>query len=116
MVTARRCARRTPETASPDKAMTGGKPIFVIFNDEAASRRKSVAEETWAVLAQPGIEVASQVIESRIIFEESQDQSRAALETDRGSPAAAEIRALYAWMTQQLNRPTAKPHNRQTAG
>lgn len=101
---------------SVDKATTGGKPIFVIFNDEAASRRKSVAVETRAVLAQRGIEVAPQVIHSRIIFGESQDQNRTALETDPTSPAAEEIRALYSWMTQQLNRPTAKPNNRQTAG
>lgn len=97
---------------SVDKAATQAKPTFVIFNDEAPTRRKSVADETRAVLAQRGIEVAPQVIHSRIVYGESQDQSKTALETDPTSTAADEIRALYAWMTQQLNQQTTKPRNR----
>lgn len=88
---------------SVDKAATQEKPTFVIFNDESPVRRKSVVEETRAVLAQHGIEVVPQVIHSRIVYGESQDASRTALETAPTSLAADEIRALYAWMTQQLN-------------
>lgn len=101
---------------SVDKAATQAKPTFVIFNDESPLRRKSVADETRAVLAQRGIKVAPQVIHSRIVYGESQDASRTALETDPASLAADEIRALYAWMTQQLNRQTAKLRNRKASG
>lgn len=87
---------------SIDKASSQKKPTFVIFNDEAPGRRRSVAQETRAVLAQRGIEVAPQVIHSRIVFGESQDASRTALETDPTSIAADEIRALYGWMNKQL--------------
>lgn len=94
---------------SIDKASSQRKPTWVIFNDEAPSRRKSVAEETRAVLAQRGIEVAPQVIHSRIIYGESQDAARTALEVEPSSTAANEMRALYGWLTQQLNRQTDKP-------
>lgn len=101
---------------SIDKASAQEKPTFVVFNDEAPSRRKTVAEETRSVLAQRGIEVAPQVIHSRIIYGESQDASKTALEIDPKSVAADEIRALYGWLTQQLNQQTNKPDNRQVAG
>lgn len=89
-------------------------PTFVIFNDESAARRKSVAEETRRVLATKGISVAPQVIHSRIAYGESQDISRTALETEPTSTAADEIRALYEWVGQQLNGKAGKPQKRKT--
>lgn len=94
---------------SIDKASNHSKPTWVVFNDEAPSRRKSVAQETRTVLAQRGIEVAPQVIHSRIIYGESQDAARTALEVDPSSIAADEMRTLYRWLTQQLNQQTNKP-------
>lgn len=93
---------------SIDKAAVQDKPRFVVFNDESAARRKSVAEETRRVLATRGIEVAPQVIHSRIVYGESQDVSRTALETEPNSLATHEIHALYTWTMQQLNGKTAK--------
>lgn len=99
---------------SIDKATSAEKPTFVVFNDEAPQRRKSVAEETRRVLASKGVAVAPQVIHARIVFGESQDVSRTALETDPTSPAADEVRSLFAWTMQQLNRKTAQPKKQKT--
>jgi chromosome partitioning protein len=99
---------------SVERAAGQMKPTFVVFNDESAARRKSVAEETRRVLASKGIEVAPQIIHSRVIYGESQDVSRTALETDPTSTAAVEIRSLYEWVAKQLNGKATKLQKRKT--
>ncbi len=97
-----------------DKASGQDKPTWVIFNDESPVRRKSVAEDARKVLGDRGVQVAPQVIHSRIVFGEAQDASRTALETDPTSTAADEIRGLYRWVMAQLDPRPVKPAKRQT--
>lgn len=101
---------------SHEKAVGHDRPAFVVFNDEAVSRRKSVAVETGKLLASRNIAVCPQVIHSRIAYGESQDVSQTALETDPTSVAADEIRALYGWLKKQLNSKTVKPVERKAGG
>jgi len=97
---------------SHDKAVRQERPAFVIFNDEAPKRRKSIVEKMRGLLNENGIETAPVVIHSRIGYGESQDMSRTVLETDPSSTAAEEMRSLYHWVTKQLSLKTTKPLSR----
>jgi chromosome partitioning protein len=101
---------------SHEKAVGHDRPAYVIFNDEAPSRRKSVAVETGRLLESKNIAVSPHVVHSRISFGESQDISKTALETEPMGAAADEIRTLYGWLKQQLNLTTVKPALRKIGG
>jgi len=77
-----------------------------------ANRAEADARETVTALQ---CAVAPVVFHERAIYRTASITTKTAQETDPESPAAAEIRALYLWLAQQLDLSTTQQQEKATA-
>jgi chromosome partitioning protein len=88
-----------------DLCRLAGKRPFVVFNAmrPGATRAEAEAREAIAGL---DCDLAPVIIHDRVAYKHASIAARTAQETDPESPAAAEITALFAWLSQQLGLTT----------
>jgi chromosome partitioning protein len=100
--------------ATRDLAALARKPAWVILS--AAPVRSAVVEEARRGLEGEGARVAPQVIHQRVAYSHSAIAGLTALEFEPDGKAAAEARALYAWICGQVGLSTGgQDHERAQA-
>jgi chromosome partitioning protein len=83
--------------AAIDVAQLARRPAVAVLN--AAPIRSAIVQEAAAILAAAGIPVAPVILHSRVAWSHAVIDGRSAIEIEPDGKAAAEIRALFAWIT-----------------
>jgi chromosome partitioning protein len=102
--------------ATADIARIAGKPAFAVLNAAAPGASRLIADAGRAI-AGHGLNVAPVVVSQRAIFAHALTAGLTAQEREPDGSAAAEIRALHAWLAAEVmpsQRESAKPSKRQS--
>jgi chromosome partitioning protein len=99
-------------TRTLDLCRLAHKAPYVLLNGmrPGANRAEADARETVASFE---CAVAPVVFHERTVYRTASITTKTAQETDPGSTAAAEIEALYMWISQQLELSTTKQHDKE---
>ena len=98
--------------AQPPRMANAGKPAWVLLN--AVPPHGKVGVEATVALHQGGVQVVPLVLHHLVAFSHAVTDGHAAQEYDPRGRAAAEVSALFAWLTKALSLQTRKRTNTQT--
>ena len=90
-------------------ATIAGKPAWVLLN--AVPPHGKVGEEATVALQQGGVQVVPLALHHLVAFSHAVTDGHAAQEYDPRGRAAAEVSALFAWLTKALSLQTRKRAN-----
>ena len=93
-------------------AVTSGKPTFVLIN--AAPVQGSETTEARTAIEAAGVRVCPVVMHSRKAFSSRFHEGLTALDVEANGKAAAETRALFLWMANELGLISNKQDNKLT--